>query len=556
VPSAPLCPHTLPAPPCDGVADAELKKSLLEDMLLVWHQNLVGETEVEFIAAIKRFASLFGHAHGCPQVSLCAGSAIDARAHAAISRVWESLYGIHFKWVNVLSAELDERKRIFLKTEHALSFLVSDIKELEDDIAVNQMEMMERGSQPIPFFRDMGCGIPCTSRTPLSMKAKQNLNCVQEERSATGTAAGSVLRIAYRHWPDMLTFECVTQLFQQSGDNNTSDAQYIVDDLRSKGFWAFADTLDARHFGARAPRARAWWAAARHLKGTNDEITHFFLKVLNAFKVPRPVHTIQQLLILDDDERQKVLDDLHMPRLAGTGLRLPKRGENDEPKWKPVHMNLFRRSGLEWPPALEADDWRHIKPDGLFRRELELVMILDYMFVPSEGRDVEFLDVNPKVERLLQGCFEEDNGEEGDGVGDFDLIIKKSPWQADPPTVVGSAKLVVREVLPGGVKIRALEAVEYMALQGWDRSEWAVKASFDTRRMNLGSQEYVELVANLAGNAWSIWHYVPFKLALCATIGRFHSGLEEGELVGHEQSQSSDGSSGCSDGRADSSVSD
>mmetsp|Transcript_102358 Transcript_102358/g.203216 ORF Transcript_102358/g.203216 Transcript_102358/m.203216 type:complete len:98 (-) Transcript_102358:55-348(-) len=39
---------------------------------------------------------------------------------------------------------------------------------------------------------------------------------------------------------------------------------------------------------------------------------------------------------------------------------------------------------------------------------------------------------------------------------------------------------------------------------------------------NLSAQQWVEMVANLAGNAWSLWHYGPWKLALLATVGQFH----------------------------------
>ena len=36
-------------------------------------------------------------------------------------------------------------------------------------------------------------------------------------------------------------------------------------------------------------------------------------------------------------------------------------------------------------------------------------------------------------------------------------------------------------------------------------------------------QDYVELISNLAGNAWSIFHYTPIKLALMATVGKFYN---------------------------------
>ena len=34
---------------------------------------------------------------------------------------------------------------------------------------------------------------------------------------------------------------------------------------------------------------------------------------------------------------------------------------------------------------------------------------------------------------------------------------------------------------------------------------------------------FTELCANLAGNAWSAFHYIPAKMALVATVGTHHA---------------------------------
>ncbi len=71
---------------------------------------------------------------------------------------------------------------------------------------------------------------------------------------------------------------------------------------------------------------------------------------------------------------------------------------------------------------------------------------------------------------------------------------------------------------------RCLEAVEYMALQGWDVCWWQWSGGFTWRHLVLGDnpQKFVELIASMAGNAMSIWQYVPIHLAAMATVGHFY----------------------------------
>jgi hypothetical protein len=54
-------------------------------------------------------------------------------------------------------------------------------------------------------------------------------------------------------------------------------------------------------------------------------------------------------------------------------------------------------------------------------------------------------------------------------------------------------------------KCRILEAFEYMRLIGWFDSEWRVPAGTIKTTLDL------ELVANMAGNAYSLFHYGPLQ---------------------------------------------
>jgi hypothetical protein len=52
----------------------------------------------------------------------------------------------------------------------------------------------------------------------------------------------------------------------------------------------------------------------------------------------------------------------------------------------------------------------------------------------------------------------------------------------------------------------------------------------------------------MSGNAWSAFHYVPVRMALCSTVGVFHNfeAHEESEAV--EEKKDDDGSENASSG--------
>ncbi len=85
--------------------------------------------------------------------------------------------------------------------------MVADAAEAGSDIAKN----LENGGEKhmVPYCFAMDGGPPCTSRTPVSSKAKQNVNCVQDEVGATGEGFKNVRQEVEKHGPTVLALECV-----------------------------------------------------------------------------------------------------------------------------------------------------------------------------------------------------------------------------------------------------------------------------------------------------------------------------------------------------------
>jgi hypothetical protein len=155
----------------------------------------------------------------------------------------------------------------------------------------------------------------------------------------------------------------------------------------------------------------------------------------------------------------------------------------------------------------------------MLRREQEAVIFLAHVFPFDKDSPgpmmIESLDINPTLVRVCNNCFEES---EGGGVM-FSGAIKKSPWKRIPPTLAGSVKLVVRhwDDASQSILVRCVDAHEYFRLIGWDISMFKARGPFTA----VGGFDDIELLANMAGNAWSAFQYAGIFVAHVATAGKF-----------------------------------
>ena len=187
-----------------------------------------------------------------------------------------------------------------------------------------------------------------------------------------------------------------------------------------------------------------------------------------------------------------------MPLLVDFGKRLSKSTKVDL-DWKLDHYSICRANRISWP--FLVDTFRsnsRIEFAGMFPRECEMTCIVDKLFPPQAC--VEFMGVNPTIVRLLQSFLDEDNEPE----------LDVTPWRAKSPTQVGSGKLICRWKLdpkeaaqhsPLEYGIRVLEPYEQLRLIGW-------ADSFDCHPQDtVWTIELLELLVNLAGNAFCICHW-------------------------------------------------
>ena len=193
----------------------------------------------------------------------------------------------------------------------------------------------------------------------------------------------------------------------------------------------------------------------------------------------------------------------------------------------PAHFLCFSDISFFFLPRYSGVTPGYWQPEGLYG-------------VCTSQLKCEFLDINPKVERVIQGRFEID-------VNNM-VVVKSSPWRSSPGTLVGTSKFVIRQIWQeeGSFKwnVRAMGAVEYMRLIGWDIDDWRPCHSTQERIGAMNPVDWIELVAEMVGNAWCVFQYGPIRCALTATIGHFMKDGDgvENDTISEEESDSSDAS--------------
>ncbi len=122
---------------------------------------------------------------------------------------------------------------------------------------------------------------------------------------------------------------------------------------------------------------------------------------------------------------------------------------------------------------------------------------------PSE---VQYLDANCSLDRLTRASTND-------------------PWCNHFPTIIGSAKLVMRRRSKTGVpQVRPLLGRELMAVVGWGRDDYSRGTS-----VAHDPHEEHNLLTSLAGNAFSAFAIGP---ALAATLCMLHVEVDPARAVG------------------------
>ncbi|CAK0874683.1 unnamed protein product, partial [Prorocentrum cordatum] len=491
-------------------------RNLAEHMVRRWLTELGPEVEIDCINGLRSFASKVPEGIAA-RWSLFAGSGVGTHFYSALQTVLNREFGIEVVFDTTVYSELNPEKQQHIMDQFSPRFLVGDVKKLKSPSSDNDARGGTEELLPWCFILD--AGPPCTSRTPLSCRRAANLGCVQESREATGVGFNETLSVIKQHWPTIVHLECVKELNQEGGVQQDSDASWVTSELKKMGYWAHHGTLDSCDFGAYPRRVRTYWTGMLHMKGSPDEIAHHFNRVLVACRLPNASDADNPKTwpcIETNDEFLKRMSTVSgIPLWSDFGVGRESKSKKDDPNWKHEHREIFQANGIQWPfdhaaPPVGGDV---IHRSGMLPREFELAVMSHVLFPMAIGTQMEFFDVNQSTQRTIKRHLDEDTYRPKSVTGD---AVAPSPWSSRPPTLVGSMTMIVRYRSSGVVHVRAVEPIELFTMIGWDATMW--------KRRNDQTKDfsYLDMISNMAGNAYSLFHLGPWAIASLSTFGRFY----------------------------------
>ncbi|CAK0809841.1 unnamed protein product, partial [Prorocentrum cordatum] len=508
---------------CNGgevYIDEEPCKSHLQSVLDMVIDRLPPLKLLALKEAVRNYSVRFGGL--VTRASACTGCDIKAKVDGLLNAFYFTHFDSRVDSVHCLRSEINIKKPLFIRQMfNDATFIVGDMKGLQQDMVRDCISGTDRVA---PHFVSFDVGFPCKSRTPLSAKCRENLNCCQKDTAETGKAVNCIFKIVEKNWPEEVLMECVVNLMQVGEGCLISDAAWITQQLSERGYWCIDTVVQALKQGSPVPRERIYWAAVRGIpKEKYVEASHFFLDILHAFNVGEmtPAQCNEVFLIKKTQLREGISDSCGLPVYAGTGLmsNQSKGPKASEPNYKTDHHQIFTASGFEWPVNWDGPRGADVPPDGLYARERESLAFLHWRFpfdVANGAEYAEFIEINTSLPRLLQGCVEPDSEYER---------FKKSPWRPTPGTLIGSGKIAVRYAYDGAIVVRLLEPVEYLRCIGWGSSfcEMQLFSQSAMHALNppLTQASYADLIADMAGNAWSAYSYAAVRTALIATSGKY-----------------------------------
>lgn len=522
-------------------ADNLRAKVSVDAYLAALHDSLPPAVELDFVQGLRKYAQrLDGVRHVAAAFAGCdIKSVVDDR----MSALWLQRYGISLGTQQAVVAEQHCQKLRFCRAQCPTTLLfMDDARHFACNCAPHAFKA-DTSLEIVPFFHWLNSGIVCSSRTPCSVNAKANKDCVQKGVGETGKSWAMTREAIMKNNVEEVCQECIVPLLQKTDEKDLSDAQFITEDLIKTCAFGFAChvQLEATDYCSPVPRSRLWWAGIRHVIASNDVCASYFHEMLSYMRHAKHMFslTAADCLDMDCDTRVRTALRCQIPLLADAAPYVAEDGK--ERDYKVMHYEIYARFGLQWPPDLsKVAASGGFKLHGCTRRQAELLVLVDALWPCLDAcAEAEFVDLNTGCERLLfPGCVDMDEGKLG-----------QSPWTPHPMTLTGKVRLACRhrqleaDGTHGRIVRRFVEAHEMLRMIGWDPlghfKPWKHECESDW--------EYIKLIWNMCGNAWSMFQYAPVALALIAVAGKYggrSSGASRELRVSSSSASSDDSLSG------------
>ena len=285
-------------------------------------------------------------------------------------------------------------------------------------------------------------------------------------------------------------------------EDDVSDAEYIINELRALGYAAFWTQHDCREFGSLARRERIYLIGCRDTRrDMDDEVLSMVHSLTSAFK--------RDPLDIFKFVARSMSDCTHI-RLQ-YGFRLSTRAHTkgtEKAAFRDEHFEMFSLANIEWPVDTAAWDTTIFRFDAasVGERATEEIVMLHKVFPPKHL--VEFCDVNSGLSYHLGFKL-------GSGKEEFEAAVaNKTPWLPFPACMISHSKIAMRWLTPDGYHaVRVLDGWEHMAMIGWAPQDWNTESDGENE---LPSNE---CMISMAGNAFSGFAVAPVLASGLLAVG-------------------------------------
>lgn len=337
---------------------------------------------------LRRLAS-YGPVH---VASACSGSDVQWHVLLRLSSFWRITYAIDVVVKMVFACELNEAKQTWLRTQSTeIPLLFRDINELS---RTTSFDVITQSHRLVPHCDLFVAGFVCADRSALNRNRARNVGCVATATGQAGATSVAALQFIRTCRPTMVVMENVPALQQSrvgSDGETTSDADYIIGQLRSFGYGASYGISNAHSHGSFATRERLYIVA---YLGQDPSHAVDARMVARSMTIPPIAYT--RVFGINHEDWQPVRDHW--------ATHVPQTGPRRDMTYVDEHLDLYRSHGMSYPPTF--DDCPVAFKDALrplSDRCRELVYFAENSIAYPEHDDTpQFMDVNCSA-RFLAG---------------------------------------------------------------------------------------------------------------------------------------------------------
>lgn len=215
-----------------------------------YHRKIPKQMLISWLGNLRSVISEWKLGSDISAGSGCSGTDIWILCLEALVSFWDGEFGMPETHVrHAFSAEADNVKQKFLRSQFDMPVLVSDVSQFKEARVWN---MMANRAEVLPWTVFFGGGFSCKGNSKQNSNRKANKGCVQRGDTSSGVTFEAMRQWIIKARPKITWLENVPELCQQVDQEIftfASDAEYIRECFESHDFTVITVVINCRNYG-------------------------------------------------------------------------------------------------------------------------------------------------------------------------------------------------------------------------------------------------------------------------------------------------------------------